>query len=542
MRDPIRQVTIVGGGTAGWLTALILRAYLNKNINQGRIAITVIESPKVPTIGVGESTIQNLKATLQLIGINEAEFIRRSNASFKTAVRFIDWSRPEGEASPHWYNPQNGPPPCGGFLPAYHYRKFGPHWLGASYGESVLPNASLIVAGKGPRQIYAPDYSYDINYSYHVDAGLFADFMREFALARGVEHVRDDVVDVLLDETGAIAALQLEQRGRYPVEFVIDCTGFKALIWSRMGAEPFIPVNDRLLNDRAIPLQIPHPDPTKIEPCTRATALDAGWAWRVPLYSRLGTGYVYSSAFRSDEEAHAEFLRHLRATGDLPADVPDPQMRVIKMRTGYTRQPWIKNCVAIGLSSGFVEPLEATAIYAIDAAAHRLTQNFPNKDCNPALAKAYNACSTALMEEIVDYLQINYITSNRKEPYWVAVREQTRRSEWLQDKMELWRVRFPDFDDSYEKRLFSYFQYTYVLLSSGYLANVRFPLEHAIRIEDWQAFGRDLKAQAAKLSATLPSHYDLLTNIREQRSAPALNLGQPPFAAAGRSSARGLVP
>ena len=221
--------------------------------------------------------------------------------------------------------------------------------------------------------------------------------------------------------------MQLECGGKYSVEFVIDCTGFKSLIWSRMGGEPFVPMGDRLLNDRAIPLQVPHRDPTKIEPCTRATALDAGWVWRVPLYNRVGTGYVYSSAFRSDDEARAEFMAHLRAIGDLPGDAPDPETRVIKMRIGYTRQPWIKNCVAIGLSSGFVEPLEATAIFAIDAAAHRLVMNFPDRDCNPTLAKAYNARSTALMEEIVDYLQIIYATSNRTEPYWVAVREQTPR-------------------------------------------------------------------------------------------------------------------
>jgi hypothetical protein len=208
-----------------------------------------------------------------------------------------------------------------------------------------------------------------------------------------------------------------------------------------MGAEPFVTAGDRLLNDRAIPLQIAHCDRTKIEPCTRATALGAGWVWRVPLYSRLGTGYVYSSAFRSDDEARAEFLGHLRAIGELPADAPEPETRVIRMRVGYTRQPWIKNCVAIGLSAGFVEPLEATAIYSIDAAATRLVMNFPDKQCSPALAKEYNARAAQLTEEILDFLQMIYVTSNRTEPYWIAVREETRRSEWLRDKLEVWRLK-----------------------------------------------------------------------------------------------------
>ena len=296
----------------------------------------------------------------------------------------------------------------------HHFRKFGPHWLGASFAESILPNAAMIAAGKGPRPLQYGSYTWDINYAYHLDAALFATFMRDFAVARGIEHLGDNLVDVLLDESGSIQALQLDRHGRCPVEFVVDCTGFKSLIWSKMGAEPFVSAGDRLLNDRAIPLQLPHPDPTKIEPCTRAIALGAGWAWRVPLHSRVGTGYVYSSAFRSDDEARTEFISHLRASGDLPADAPVPDTRVIKMRVGYTRQPWVKNCVAIGLSSGFVEPLEATAIYTIDAAAHRLVMNFPDKQCNPALARAYNARATALMEEIVDFLQIHYRTSNRR--------------------------------------------------------------------------------------------------------------------------------
>jgi tryptophan halogenase len=514
MSNRIERVTIVGGGTAGWLTALILDGYLNKGKRESRVEFALIESPNIPTIGVGESTIQNLKQTLKNLGLDEAEFIRRSNGSFKLGVHFIGWSRVTSVSDANFFHPLNNPAACGGFSPAYHFRKFGPHWLGASYGASVLPNAAVIAAGKGPRLLNRGNYEWDINYAYHVDAGLFANFMRDVAVARGVKHIRDDVLDVERDETGAISALQLERAGRYRVEFVVDCTGFKSLIWSRMGAEPFISAGDRLLNDRAIPLQLPHRDPTKIEPCTRATALGAGWVWRVPLYSRLGTGYVYSSAFRSEDEARAEFLGHLRATGELPADAPEPETRVIKMRVGYTRQPWIKNCVAIGLSAGFVEPLEATAIYSIDAAATRLVMNFPDKQCSPALAKAYNTRATRLIEEIVNFLQMVYVTSNRTEPYWLAVREETRRSEWLVEKLELWRCRFPDIEDTYDAVLFEYSNYTYVLYPRGYFAKLDSPLSGSILLEHWKAYGQDLKQTTSRLLATLPSHYDLLTNIR----------------------------
>lgn len=528
MSNRVERVTIVGGGTAGWLTALILNANLNKTIRDRPVKIVLVEPLNIPSIGVGESTIQNLKTTLSSIGIGETEFLLRCNASFKMGVHFIDWSRATGSTASKFFHPLSNPPACGGYSPAYHFRRFGPHVFGMPFGESVMPNASVIAAGKGPRPLGYSDYYWDINYAYHMDAALFANFMRDFAVARGIEHLRDDVVDVVLDEAGAIEALQLNQRGRYPVEFVVDCTGFKSLIWSRMGAESFVSAGDRLLNDRAIPIQLPHRDPTKIESCTRATALGAGWSWRVPLYSRVGTGYVYSSAFRSDDEALAEFITHLRATGDLPADAAEPEARVIKMRVGYTRQPWIKNCVAIGLSSGFVEPLEATAIYSIDAAAHRLVMNFPDRQCNPALAKAYNERSTALMEEIVDFLQLFYRTSNREEPYWQAVRRDTKLSDWLSDKLELWRCRFPDLDDTHNNNLFDFSNYIFVLYPKGYFANIQSPLEGSIRREDWQAFGQELKTNVTKLINTLPSHYELLTHIRAAGAAPKNELKMPP--------------
>jgi len=518
MSNRVERVTIVGGGTSGWLTALILNAHLNIDSRQPRVAISLIESPDAPRIGVGEATIQNLKNTLNRVGLDESEFIRRCNASFKLAVRFVGWSGTIRNAPTDYYTPLNDPLVCGGLDPIYHFCKFGPHLLGGSFAESVFPNVTLIKAGRGPKRLGAPNYTWDINYAYHVDAALLAEQMRDFAVARGIEHLRDNVVDVLHDETGAIAALQLERLGRYSVELVVDCTGFKALIWGRMGAEPFRSFGDRLLNDRAVWAQIPHPDPTKIEPCTRASALGAGWVWRIPLFSRIGTGYVYCSAFRNDEEARAEFLEHLRATGDLPADGRDPETRVIKMRIGYTRQPWIKNCVAIGLSGGFVEPLESTGIYTIDAAAHQLVINFPDKQCSPEFANAFNSRAASLMEEIVDFLQVLFVTTNRTEPYWLAAREETRRSDWLKEKLALWRRRFPHPEDTYENRLFDFGLYTFSLYPRGYFAKIHPPLEGSIKLQDWNGFGQHLQAQVQQLLRMLPSHHDLLTSIRASPS------------------------
>lgn len=514
MSNRIDRVTIVGGGTAGWLTALILNGHLNRNLRQSPVRITVIESPNTPTIGVGESTIQTLKYTLSNLGIRESEFISRCNASFKLGVHFANWSHGSALVSPNFFHPLGSPQACAGLSPAYYFRKFGSPWLGASFAESVLPNARVIAAGRGPRPVgLSGDYTWEVNYAYHLDAGLFAKFLRDTVVTSGVENLRDDILDVSLNESGSVESLQLERTGLYPVQFVVDCTGFKSLIRGRLKPEDFVCTSNRLLNDRAIPLQLPHPDPTKLEPCTRAVALNAGWAWRVPLFSRVGTGYVYSSTFKTDDEARDEFLAYLRSSGDLPDDAPDPDTRVIKMRVGYNRQPWVKNCVAIGLSSGFVEPLEATAIYTIDAAAHRLVMNFPDRDCSPALANAYNSCSTALMEEIVDFLQLHFFTSNREEVYWKAYRSETKLSDWLADKLELWKYRFPDLDDTHNNNLFDFSSYIYVLAPKGHFAKFKSPLDATLRVEDWQAYGREVRRKGDTLLKILPNHYDLLRAI-----------------------------
>lgn len=514
MTNRVEKMTVVGGGTSGWLSAMILNSYLNKSPDEQPVAVALIESPNVPTIGVGEATIVTLPKEMRQLGIDEKELFRRCNASFKVSVRFGDWVL-DGAGRPYsFYHPFNVPAGLGGYIPAYHYHRFGPHWPGMSLAESLLPNPALARAGKAPRLLDGRDYEGLIGYAYHIDAALFAAFLREIALARGIEHIRDDVADVVLGEQGEVSALQLKERGRYPVQFVIDCTGFRNVVMGRLRTQPFISLGDRLLNDRAIPVQIPHRDPTSIESCTRATALGAGWVWRVPLFSRVGTGYVYSSAFRSDDEARAEFFSHLRTIGDLPADAPDPETRVIKMRVGYSEQAWVKNCVTIGLSGGFVEPLEATAIYTIEAAARWLVGHFPDRGCSPVLARRYNQLMTALYEEISDFIHTHYLTSNRVEPYWVAARKDTKVSDSLREKFELWRCRLPEELDTRLNSLFKYWSYIFVLHQKGFFKNIRFPLEGSVRRDHWDVFGRNLEVQKTQMLRALPDHYALLTRLR----------------------------
>lgn len=530
MSKRIEHVTIVGGGTAGWLTALMLQTKLNSIPDEKNVQITLIESPDVPTIGVGEATLITLPSTLQEFGINEREFMHRSNASFKLAVRFADWFTDAQGERPVFYHPFNAPPMCGTHIPAYHYRKYGPPKPGMSFADSIVPNVAILRAMKAPREMGAPDYDLHISYGYHLDAGLFAEYLRDSAIHRGLTHIRDNVLDVEKDEKGFISALKLEKNGRHPVELVIDCTGFRGVVHSKVSEDSFVGFSEYLLNDRAIPVQIPHRDPKKIEPCTRANALSGGWVWRVPLFSRVGTGYVYSSAFKSDEEARDEFLSHLRTVGDLPSDAPDPDTRVINMNVGYRKNPWVKNCIAIGLSGGFVEPLEATAIHTIEMGARWLLMNFPTKEIDPGLVQQYNALSSRLYESIRDFIQIHYLKSNRFEPYWRAARSDVKVSDSLKWRLDLWRNRLPEEHDTRGETPFINWNYLFILEPKGHFSGHEYAVDAMLRKEDWDKYCAGLERSKQNVLKILPDHYEMLTALRG--NAPATTKAAPNMAPA----------
>lgn len=528
MNNRVEEVTIVGGGTAGWLTALTLDGYVNGNAQGPRVKVTLIESPKIPIIGVGEATLASLKLLMKQLGINEAAFFKRCNASFKLSVRFDNWALDHTGAPKTFYHPFDYPPHLNGFIPPYYYKRFGAPEGVKDLADAMVPNTALVKAARGPRQLGQRIYSHDINYAYHLDATLFGQFLRDVALKRGIAHVLDDVVEVERDERGMIAALELEQRGRYPVEFVVDCTGFRGLLLQQAMGEPFVPFGDNLLCDRAIPVQLPHPDPNRIEPCTRSTALGAGWVWRVPLFNRVGTGYVFSSQFRSDDEAMAEFVQHIRAIGDLAPDAPDPELRVIPMRVGRVRRAWVGNCVAIGLAGGFIEPLESTAIAMTDAAGRWLAGLLPDKAMSPEFADSFNRKVERLYDEVREFIISQYVASNRTDPFWQAARNDITVPDRLAENLALWRHVLPDQSDTLGTSIFNNWNYLYTLWPKGYFEGCSFPLEGSTQPAPWEEFSRDLVAYKQKLIARLPDHVTLLRDIRGEPVAPSGTAGESP--------------
>lgn len=526
MGERVTHVTIVGGGTAGWLTALLLGTFWKDPVN-GKAGgkerdgkrITLIESPNVSTVGVGEATVPAMPRLLKQAGIRERDFFKNCNASFKLGVLFGDWNRDANGRRIDYINSFNEGPVIGGVETAQQFLQFGTG--GRDFSDVITPALDLGRACKGPRPLNAKPFEQGVGFAYHLDAGRFAEMLRDVCLARGVEHVRDDVVDVEKDERGFITALTLKEKDRQPVELVIDCTGFRGVLINGALEEPFIDYSKYLANNRAAAVQIPHPDPDRIEPMTRSTALTAGWVWRVPLYNRVGTGYVFSSAHRSDEEACDELRAHLCETAG--PEHKDAEPRVIPMRVGRTRNPWAKNCVAIGLSSGFIEPLESTAIFMIEMSIRWLLAYFPDKDFAEPQRARYNKVATELYDEVRDFICLHYALGNRTDSqYWIDAREELAVPDSLAANLELWKRALPTRYDLESSQLFSHSVYHAVLLGKKvYETGFAAPPESSVTLKrnQWRDYVKQVRRGIDQAVRTLPDHKTLLTNIRGEDAA-----------------------
>lgn len=408
MTKPLTSITIIGGGTSGWLAAGMIFAARNRRNEGDDLEITLIESARIPTVGVGEATTLSMTWTLDLLALDEKDLIRQCDASLKAGVKFVGWDH-EPDGSPSWYyHPFEAPHYVYGYSPAYHYHRRARE--GRNHGPlagSMVTLPALFDAGKAPRLATANDLEGLAAYSYHIDAGLFAGYMKEYCTAIGVNHIVDDVTDVTLDERGFVSEIQLKDRGSHKVEFIVDCSGFAGEIIRKKYDEPFLTYEDSLPCDRAIAIQMPHQPGAPLASYTSSTALGAGWSWEVPLHSRLGRGYVYSSKYRDEDAALAEFL------GAVGADPDTVEPNFIKMNVGRSRRSWVKNCLAVGLASGFVEPLESTSIHFVQMSIRWFLDNFPDAECSPALSDGYNGLVQDLYEEIRDFIVMHYVTSNR---------------------------------------------------------------------------------------------------------------------------------
>jgi tryptophan halogenase len=399
----IRRILIVGGGSAGWMTA----AMLAKTLAEG-CAITLVESDEIGTIGVGEATIPPIKTFNQALGIPEDEFIRATKGSFKLGIEFVGWGQEDGR----YFHP------FGSYGRNFDTVSLHHHWLRArEQGESAPLDEhcmawALACAGKMARPAADPRHVLStFDYAYHFDAGLYAAHLRAFSEARGVTREEGKIASVARNGTsGFVESVTLADGRVLEAELFIDCSGMRALLIGEALGVPYEDWSHWLPCDRAVAMPCANAGPAL--PYTRSTAREAGWQWRIPLQHRIGNGYVFSSQFMAEDRA-AELLAG-RLDGKALADP-----RTIRFTTGRRREHWVKNVVAVGLSSGFLEPLESTSIHLIQANISKLIGLFPDRDFDPVTITEFNRIACGEVERIRDFIILHYkLTQRRDAELW----------------------------------------------------------------------------------------------------------------------------
>ncbi|MCV2356440.1 tryptophan 7-halogenase [Paucibacter sp. B2R-40] len=509
MTQAVRRIVVLGGGSAGWLTAALLAAE-HGGLDAGKLQISLIESPDAPAIGVGEGTWPSMRETLQRIGLRELDLLRDCDAAFKQGSRFDGWVN--GLKTDHYYHPFS--------LPQGHGEAdVVGAWLRAGadqgFAECVSPQPHVCNASLAPKQVTTPEFGGAINYGYHFDAVKMGLLLRKHATEKlGVRHVADEVTQVLAHENGDIAALRTRSHGDIEGDLFIDCSGLKSLLIGQHYGVPLRSQQHVLFNDSALALQVPYTDQYgPLASVTIATAHSQGWTWDIGLPSRRGVGLVYSSAHTSVEAAEQGLRQHIeRSGGPAAADLATP--RHIPFTPGYRERFWQRNCVAVGLSSGFIEPLEASALALVELSAAMIRDELPaNRADMDIVAKRFNDAFSYRWARIIDFLKLHYALNQRDDSdYWREHRQADSMPEGLGELLQLWRHRAPLRSDLFRvDEVFPAASYQYVLYGMGFKPNLAAP--QAARLAQAQACFQQVTTATKRLLGGLPRHRDLIRHI-----------------------------
>lgn len=510
MNTQIRKIIVLGGGTAGWITAGIIAAEHSSTSGDG-VEITLIESPSLGPIGVGEGTWPTLRNTLIRLGISETDFIRTCDASFKQASKFAGWMN--GQVNDSYYHPFSLP------------QKYMEHNLCVSwqsyrqkipFAKALGFQADICDRGLAPKQLVTPEYAGIANYGYHLDSLKFSEMLKTHAVSNlGVRLISDDVVGCIPHENGDIRAVSTIKSGLLEADLFIDCSGFKSIL---LGGHYGIPNNstkDILFADKAIALQVPYEsEVSPIASYTLSTAKRAGWIWDIGLPTRRGVGYVYSSAHSSQEDAENELTEYVSASGR----ASELSIRNIDINSGYKSVAWHKNCVAVGLSAGFVEPLEASSLVMVELAAKALSENFPaTRQMMNHVAHKFNEVFRYRWERIIDFLKLHYVLSKRTDSdFWIDNRREVSIPLSLQGLLECWRYRSPwHCDFVHRDEIFSAASYQYVLYGMEFetlkAPNVQMMENDRLLVDVM----KDVASGVNKILPSLPTNRDLLQKIKK---------------------------
>ncbi|MDV3456947.1 tryptophan halogenase family protein [Sphingomonas sp. HF-S4] len=483
----VKRVVIAGGGTAGWVAAAALVKQLGPLLD-----ITLVESDEIGTVGVGESTIPTSRSFHDLLTINEQAFMRATQATFKLGISFENWGKP-GDRYIHSFG-EIGKRST--WMADFHH--FWLHAQARGFGGSLADYCFELQASQAGK--FAKAEGVPINYAYHLDATLYARFLRGLAEPAGVRRVEGKIAQVEQHpETGFLTALVLASGTRVEGDLFLDCTGFRGLLIEQTLETGYDDWTRYLATNSAIAVQTRSVGPAI--PLTRAIAHQAGWRWRIPLQHRVGNGIVYCSDFLSDDEAQAQLL------GDVEGEVLT-EPRVIRYQTGARRQVWNKNCVALGLASGFIEPLESTSIHLVKVAITRLIQEFPFGGCSEALAARFNAQSRYEIEGIRDFITLHYhLTQRDDSPFWDRCRTME-----IPDSLAQRMALFRDAAQAYKEGndLFRVDSWVQVLLGQGLAPRSYHQLARMMDADTLAGALATLKSNIDTAVARMPSHQDFL--------------------------------
>lgn len=444
----MRKLVIVGGGSAGWMTAAYLNGALNDRGAKKTVDITLIESPDIPRISVGEATVPSIHHVLEVIGVDEVDFMKATDATFKQSIKYVNWLHGKGENYHHPFSRATPGP----------IDRTGKRWMESKrdipFMETVSAQTIISEINRSPKPLGGHRFMAPLKYAYHFDALLYADYLRDFAKARGVNHIVANVVQVDQDESGNITQVQLDSESTISGDFFVDCTGFNSLLMEKTLEVPFEDYSQWLLCDQAVVAQFSYDDyfPGVIRPYTTCTAQSAGWIWDTPTQSRRAIGYVHASEFVSADTARDELLAYQGVSAS------DTDTRVIKFKVGQRQKAWSKNCIAIGLSGGFIEPLESTGIYLAELAAVTLAEYFPYKD-EDMVASAFrlNRIMSNRYYEILDFINLHYCLTRRTDTaFWREVQKPERINDRLKAKLAHWQTKAPSQSDFIDQSFYGF--------------------------------------------------------------------------------------
>ncbi len=513
MAAEIKHIVVVGGGSAGWLTANYLAAEHHASHSQG-IKVTLLESPNVSTIGVGEGTWPSMRSTLERIGIKESDFLSHCDASFKQASEFRGWRN--GQADDRYYHPFTMPEGFGQLDVHAAWKQQSAQ----QFSELTTPQTHVCLAGKAPKQIQTPDYAGVTTYGYHLDSAKFAKLLQRHATETlGVNHVIAHMEAIESDKNGDITQLILDNEAPLSGDLFIDCTGMRSLLLGEHFNVPLVKQDHILFNDSALATQVMYNDPENdpIASATVSTAQTAGWIWDIGLPTRRGVGHTYSSKYIDDETAEKALRDYIaQSKGQSYAD--QLMVRKIQFTPGYRARFWQNNCVAVGMSAGFIEPLEASALAMVELSVKMISEQLPrNRHHMTQVAQRFNERFTYRWERVIEFLKLHYILSERNDSdYWRDNRNRQSIPERLVELLELWQYQTPSrYDFIQNEEVFPSASYQFVLYGMGYQTEAQ-PYES--RCNNQNAIKRLLdhcQTKTHQLLKGLPSNRTLLQQVKQ---------------------------